>query len=110
MWPRSTRSARAPRAVATTHWRTVGGPFALRVILAQGAAIDQRRLQLDLAVGVVAAVEAHQDALAVHLGDDAHRPAPHGFQVHQRVLGIADAPIPALLPFPTHHPSPSLPR
>src|SRR5260370_41877516 len=95
MWPRSTRSARAPRAVATTHWRTVGGPFALRVILAQGAAIDQRRLQLALAVGVVAAGEAHQDALAVPLGDDCHRPAPHGLEVHQPSPGTVDARIPA---------------
>src|SRR5438132_2286769 len=52
---------------------------------------------LDLAVGVVAAVEAHQHALAVDPRDDGHRPAPHRLQVDQRILGVVDAQVDAVV-------------
>src|SRR3954465_6548906 len=49
--------------------------------------------ELDLAIGVVAAVVAHQDALAVHPGDDADGAPPHRLQVRQRVLRVIDAQV-----------------
>src|SRR5207248_7501261 len=46
---------------------------------------------------MVAAVEAHQHALAVDAGDDAYRPAPHRLQVDQRVLRVVDAQVDAVV-------------
>src|SRR5438477_2861381 len=46
---------------------------------------------------MVAAVESHEDALAVHAGDDGHRPAPYRLQVDERVLGVVDAQVDAVV-------------
>src|SRR5437763_4510589 len=46
---------------------------------------------------MVAAVESHEDALAVHAGDDGHRPAPYRLQVDERVLGIVAAQVDAVV-------------
>src|SRR5438876_2268861 len=46
---------------------------------------------------MVAAVEAHQHALAVDAGDDAYGPAPHRLQIDQRVLGVVDAQVDAVV-------------
>src|SRR5712664_3454893 len=54
--------------------------------------------ELDLAVGMIAPVVPHQDALAVDARDDAHGPPPHGLQVRQRVLGVIDAEVDAVVP------------
>src|SRR5205085_7485838 len=48
-------------------------------------------------IRMVAAVESHEDALAVHAGDDGHRPAPYRLQVDERVLGIVDAQVDAVV-------------
>src|SRR6266850_6201040 len=53
--------------------------------------------ELDLAVGMIAPVVSHQDALAVDAGDDAHGPPPHRLQIGQRVLGIIDAEVDAVV-------------
>ncbi len=47
-------------------------------------------LEINLADGVVAAVEAHQHALAVHARSDADRPAPQRLQVAQSVFRVID--------------------
>src|SRR5256714_780187 len=68
---------------------------------------------VDFSIRMVAAVEPHQDALPVHAGDDGHGPAPHRLQVDERVLGIVDAQVdavvtvgeeqlPAVLEIPVH--------
>src|SRR5439155_747169 len=46
---------------------------------------------------MIAAVEAHQHALAVDAGDDPYRPAPHRLQVDQRVLRVVDAQVDAVV-------------
>src|SRR5712691_5987526 len=55
-------------------------------------------LDLDFAISVIAPVEAHQHAFAVYASDDAHRAPPHRLQVRQRVLGIVDAQVGAVVP------------
>src|SRR5882672_8969237 len=54
--------------------------------------------ELDLAVGMIAPVVSHQDALAVDAGDDADGPPPHRLQIGQRVLGVIDAEVDAVVP------------
>src|SRR2546430_13664679 len=46
---------------------------------------------------MIAAVEPHEDALPVHAGDDGHRPAPHRLQVDERVFGVVDAQVDAVV-------------
>src|SRR5712664_1238213 len=64
--------------------------------------------ELDLAVRVIAPVVPHQDALAVDAGDDAHGPPPHRLQIRQRVLGVIDAEVDAVVPVREQELSPVL--
>src|SRR4051812_14508411 len=52
---------------------------------------------VDFSIRMIAAVEPHQDTLPVQAGDDGHRPAPHRLQVDERVLGVVDAQIDAVV-------------
>src|SRR5256885_14169075 len=52
---------------------------------------------VDFSIRMVAAVESHEDALAVHAGADGHRPAPHRLQVDERVLGVVEAQVDAVV-------------
>src|SRR3954463_2178421 len=61
------------------------------------ATLEVRPSVVDFSIRMVAAVEPHQDSLAVHAGDDGHRPAPHRLQVDERVLGVVGPQIDAVV-------------
>src|SRR3954463_4670853 len=61
------------------------------------ATLEVRPSVVDFSIRMVAAVEPHQDSLAVHAGDDGHRPAPHRLQVDERVLGVIGTQVDAVM-------------
>src|SRR5947209_16886922 len=77
-----------PRLIVSPHGNTDTTPI---------SAVVQPVAVLDLAVGVVAAVEAHEQPLGVDLGDDGHRAPPHLLLIGEGILGIVDAQIDAVV-------------